>query len=62
MKARWLYDWRDATGRRGPVTRRRVAYLLRAARSQGARIERCAPGYRIGALTLSRDRPAFARG
>ena len=60
-KRQFAYAWLDGTGQRGPMDRRRVAYLLRAARSRGRNARNAAVpignvgrlrGYAIGRLVI----------
>lgn len=56
---RYRWDWSDGIPNnnhdRGPLTRARVAYLLKAARSRKDTIKRLPNGYRIGRLELTRE-------
>ena len=55
-KKAWSFSWDDRTGQTGPLSRNRVAELLRAARSRGEQITRTPQGYAIGyALRLVRQ-------
>ena len=56
QKKTWSFSWDDRTGQTGPMSRNRVAELLRAARSRGEQITRSPQGYAIGyALRLDRQ-------
>ena len=56
QKKTWSFSWDDRTDRTGPLSRNRVAELLRAARSRGEQITRTPQGYAIGsALRLDRE-------
>ena len=52
MKKSFEYIWNDQTGQRGDCPRERVAFLLRAARTNGRRITAFPGGYKIGLLYL----------
>ena len=48
QKKTWSFLWDDRAGETGPLSRKRVAELLRAARSRGDQITRPPQGYAIG--------------
>ena len=55
-KTGWSFSWDDRTGQTGPMSRKRIAELLQAARSRGEQITRTDSGYSIGyALRLVRQ-------
>ena len=55
-KVAWRFAWLDRAGGTGRLTRARVAYYLRAARSRRDPIQRIeGAGYLIGRLALFHD-------